>query len=119
MANWIDYVIDSVKNSEVTISTASNATVTTTVAAVSGRHHVILKCDASFSSSTASAELTLLFDTTVIGRKYIHGAGALDFGFLGFQNPTANQLVEAQLAAGGSGVTGSITFTTYSTGPNA
>jgi len=119
LAHWIDYLIDSVKNSKVDIDTASNATVTVTRAAVTGRHHVILKCDASYSSSTASAELTLLFGTTVIARKYIHGAGAIDFGFLGFQNPTANQLVEAQLAAGGSGVTGSITFTTYSTGPNA
>jgi len=120
MAHWIDYLIDSVKNSQVdTQQSSADTPQTVTRAAVAGRHHVILKCDASYSSSSASGELTLLFGSTIIARKDIHGAGAIDFGFLGHQNDTVNQLVEAQLAAGGSGVTSDITFTTYSTGPNA
>ena len=120
MAHWIDYLIDSVKNSQVdTQQSSADTAQTVTRAAVAGRHHVILKCDASYSSSSASGELTLLFGTTVIARKDIHGAGAIDFGFLGHQNPDVNELVEAQLAAGGTGVTSDITFTTYSTGPNA
>lgn len=120
MAHWIDYLIDSVKNSQVDTNQSSTDTaLTVTRVAISGRHHVILRCDASYSNSTASGELTLLFGTTIIARKDIHGEGKLEFGFLGYQNPDVGELVEAQLAAGGSGITGDITFTTYSTGPNA
>ncbi len=120
MAHWIDYLIDLVKNSQVdTNQSSADTALTVTRAAVAGRHQVVVKCDASYSSSSASGELTILFGTTIIARKDIHGAGAIDFGVFGHQNGTVNQLVEAQLAAGGAGVTSDITFTTYSTGPNA
>ena len=120
MAHWIDFLIDSVKNSQVdTQQSGSDAAQTVTRAAAVGRHHVIMKCDASYSSSSASGELTLYFGTVTIARKDINGAGAIDFGFLGFQNPDVNEKVEAQLAAGGTGVTSDIVFTTYSTGADA
>lgn len=121
MAALEDYLIDGVKNSIVSVPTpADNAITTATHAAQPGRHLIAVKCDASYSSSTTSGELTILFGAVIIARKFIHGAGALDFGFLGHQNRTVNQLIEAKLAASGTGgVTGSVTFTAYSTGPNA
>ena len=120
MAHYIDYLIDQVKNSWVEDNEGSaNTAETQTHNAETGRHHVFLKCDASFSSSTASGLLQIKFGTTVVMQKYIHGAGAIDAGDLGFQNATINSLISATLAAGGSGVTGTVTLTGYSTGPNA
>ena len=120
MANIRDYEIDIVKNSSVqTNQSSADTELTVTEAAVTGRHHVVVKCDASYSSSTASGLLTIKVGTTTIGLKSVHGAGALDYGILGFQNPTVNSLISATLAAGGAGVTGELTLTTYSTGANA
>ena len=119
MPNLNDLLVDRVKNSwtEVSQSTA-NAAVTVTHAAVAGRRHIITKVDASYSSSTVSAELTVSQGATVIGRKYIHGAGAIDFGVDGLYNPDANEAVSATLAAGGSGVTGDLTLQGFSTDGN-
>lgn len=119
MASLADYQIDSVKSSFVVVTQATNAVATATKSAVAGRHHVVCKVDASYSSSSVSGELTVKFGTTVVARKHIHGAGAIDFGALGFQNPTVNDDVSAVLASGGVGIDGDITFTGYSTGPNA
>ncbi len=120
MAHWIDYLIDQVKNSWTeTNQSAANTAMTVTHAAAAGRHHVGVKFDASFSSSTASGLLQVTYGTTVIAQKTIHGAGAIDFGALGFQNSTVNSLISATIAAGGAGVTGELTLTGYSTGADA
>jgi hypothetical protein len=121
MAHLLDYLIDIVKNSWVEKGGATVGLLTVTRAAAVGRHHIICKVDASYASSTASHELRVYFNTggsrVIVGRKHIHGAGALDFGELGLQNPTINQAVEAELDADASA--GDITFTGYSTGPDA
>jgi len=115
-----DYEIDMVKNSAVAVTqSADNGIATATHAALPLRHWVAMKCDASYSTSTVTGELTILFGTTVIARKHIHGAGAIDFGMKGHQNPDAAELIEAKLAAGGAGVFGDLTFTAFHTGPNA
>ena len=119
MANINDYQIDLVKNSFVVVATDTAAIVTAAKAAAVGRHHIICKVDASYSSSTQSGELTILFGTTVVARKHVHSAGAVDFGIYGFQNPTANQAVSAVLAAGAGGVVGDVVLTGYTTGVDA
>ena len=120
MASWIDYLIDLVKHSWVeTNQSGTNTALTVTQAAEAGRHHIITKCDASYSSSTASGLLQIKFGSTVVAQKSIHGGGALDWSVFGFQNPDANEAVSATLAAGGSGVTGELSFNGYTTGPDA
>jgi hypothetical protein len=93
---------------------SANAIVTVTKAAAARRRHAIMTVDASYSSSTASGELTVSFGGTIIGRKHVHGAGALDLGDLGMFNPDTNEAVSAELAAGGSGVIGDLTMSGYS-----
>src|SRR5262245_53535291 len=116
MAGMSDYWTDVVKGSwvEKANATALLATATrvaegdsaitpsaTTLRESAGaRHHVVVKVDASYSTSTQSGLLQIKFGTTVVAEKHIHGAGALDFGQLGFQNPTSNQAVSAELQAG-------------------
>jgi hypothetical protein len=116
MAHLNDYQIDLVENSLVGVGQADNAILTVTHAAVAERHLVAVKVDASYSSSATSGELTILFGSTIIARKHIHGAGAMDFGTLGFLNRNKNEKIEVKLAASGAGgVLGDITFTAYST----
>lgn len=120
MAHWIDYLIDQVKNSWVEKGESNDdEAITTTHAAVVGRHHVGVKFDASYESSSSSGLLQITYGTTIIAHKDIHGAGAIDFGDLGFQNSTVNSLISATLAAGGAGVKGHLTLTGYSTGADA
>ena len=119
MANINDYQVDVVKHHDTVVATASNSLATATASAAVGRHNVFLKCEASFSSSTASALLEIKFGSTVKYSKYIHGAGAADAGVLGHENPDANEAISAELAAGGSGVTGAVTLTFYTTGARA
>jgi hypothetical protein len=128
MASITDYLVDIVKNSWTVVATADAALATATKAAegvanaspvgAGQRHHVVTKVDASYESSTQSGLLQVKFGTTVVGSKWIHGAGALDFGVLGFQNPDSNEAVSAELAAGGAGIEGHITLSGYTTGPN-
>ncbi len=119
MAHIIDHVIDAVKNSWAIFDQQTNAVATATRAAEASRHHVLMKCDASYSDSTAAGEITISFGATIILRKHIHGAGAIDLGVLGLQNPDANEAVSASLAAGGAAVVGTINLVGYTTGPNA
>lgn len=125
MAGMTDYMIDIVKNSNTATASADNALATATVAAVGdatgpGRRHIVVtKVDASYSSSTISGLLRIFFGATVVGEKYMHAAGAVDFGVFGLQNPTPAQAVSATLAASGSaGALGKIVLTYYVTGPN-
>jgi hypothetical protein len=119
VANYIDYQIDVVKNSWTVATSATAGIATATKAAAPGVVHVITKVDLSYSGSTQSGLATVNFGTVAQGTKYIHGAGAIDFGVLGLQNPTANQLVEVVLAAGAGGIVGTIIMTGYTTGLNA
>lgn len=114
-----DLKVDIVKNSAVAIDTKSNALATATHAAVPGRHWCVVSVDASYSTSTVTAEVTVYFGTTIIARKYITGAGRIEFGDFGHQNPDANEAISAQLPAGGVGVTGDIMVCAFHTGPNA
>lgn len=114
-----DIQVDVVKHSwtEVGQSTAGDP-VTVEHAATPGRHHVAVKCDASYDTVGTSGELTVLFDGDVVSRKHIHDAGALDFGVYGLQNPLINTVITATLDGGGGGVLGDVTLTGYSTGPD-
>jgi len=120
MANLQDYMTDMVENSWVQTGNATAAQLTATQAAPGPkRHNVVVKCDASYSTSTQDGLLQVLFGATVVGQKYIHGAGAIDFGMLGFEDRNANEAVSAVLAAGAAAVVGNITFTGYTTGPRS
>lgn len=91
-----------------------NALATATHAAKVGHKHVITKVEASYKTSATSGLLTVKRGATVVARKYIHGAGAMDFGDPGFLNTTANEAVSAELAASGSaGVTGAVSLFGY------
>lgn len=116
MAHLNDYEIDRIQKqwTENDISTAG-AAVTITHAAVAGVSHAIMKVDASYSDPTTSGLLTIKFGSVTKGRKYIHGAGALDFSEAGYENPTANEEVSAVLAAGGGVVVACLTMTGFST----
>jgi hypothetical protein len=116
LASLIDHLQDHMENSWTEVGQSSaNAIVTVTKAAAARRRHAIMTVDASYSSSTASGELTVSFGSTVIGRKHIHGGGALDFGDLGIFNPDTNEAVSAELAAGGAGIVGDLTMSGYTT----
>jgi hypothetical protein len=119
VANYLDYQIDVVKNSWTVRAQAEAGVATATKAAQAGGCHIICKVDASYETSTQTGLLTVNYGTTAIATKWIHGAGAIDFGVLGLQNPDANELVEAVLAAGGAGVEGHVVVTGYTTGLNA
>jgi hypothetical protein len=119
MAALEDYLIDFVKKSWTAVDSQTNAASNPIRAAEANRHQIIARVDASYSTSSIDGELTVLFGATVVARKHIHGAGAIDFGLFGFQNPTVNGAVSASLASGGVGVVGDVTITGYSTGPNA
>lgn len=93
------------------LASADNTLATATHAARPGHQFVITKIEASYSNSGTSGLLQVKFGTAVVAEKYIHGAGAMDFGDPGLVNPTANQAVSAELAASGSpGVRGSVTL---------
>jgi hypothetical protein len=118
VAHIDDHLLDAVKNSWSVPDQKTNDVAIATTAAIAGRHHVIFKVDASYSTATVDGEITILFGVAVVARKQIHGAGAIDFGIFGFQNPTVNQAVSAQLTAGGVGVDGDVNMSGYTTGPN-
>ena len=119
MGTLNDYMVDQVSNSLVGLGSQLAAQLTVALPAVAKRHNVVVKCDASYSTSTQSGLLQILFGSTVVAHKIIHGAGAIDFGGLGHENRNANEAVSAVLAAGAGGVTGYITLTAYTTGPRA
>jgi len=112
-----DYMVDQVANSVVGVGLALAAQLTVTMPAAVKRHNVVVKCDASYSSSTQSGLLQILFGATVVAHKVIHGAGAIDFGGLGHENRNVNEAISAVLQAGAGGITGYVTLTGYSTGP--
>ena len=123
MAAFEDHLVDLVKNSDVATDSQVAATATATLAAVANRCNVPCKIDASYSTSGgAQSGLLTVNITTVAGvraiTKYIHGAGAIDFGIVGLQS-IANSAVTAVLAAGAGGVTGTVALTYYTTGPSA
>ena len=119
MAHLMDYLVDMVRASQVKLGQATNAVATATLAAVAGSHNVIVKVDASYTTSTTSGLLTIKFGTTEVARKFVHGAGAIDFGIFGFENPDANELISAALAAGGVGEVGEVVMACYTTGPRS
>lgn len=93
----------------VTSGLLDNALATATRAAEPGRRHVMTKIEASYSSSSTSGLLVVRRGSTVIARKHIHGAGAMDLGDPGFVAST-NEAVSAELSASGTaGVTGTVT----------
>ncbi len=118
MPHLSDYQIDLVKNSWVEVDTDDNSISQAVRAAAPGRRHVITKVDASYDTDTTSGELTVLFGAVIVARKFIHGAGAIDFGVYGLQNPDVNEIVQADLAASGTGgIVGDVALTGYTTGP--
>ena len=118
MANYMDLMVDKYQHGYSETGNATAALLTVTKAAVSNRCHAIVKVDASYSVSTVSGLLTVYFGTTEIGRKYIHGSGALDFGAdVGFVNTESNEKLEATLDSGGGGVVGTIVLSGYTTAP--
>ena len=110
MADFIDYVektwVEFAKSSDASVNTVSHA-------AEAVKRHVVTKIDASYEESTTTGILTYKHGTTQKAGKDIHGAGALDFGTFGLLNPTANEKVEAALAAGGLGIHSHITMTGF------
>jgi hypothetical protein len=97
----------------------ANADLTVTHGATIKKHNVVIKVDASFSDVLGTGLLTVKFGAVTKGRKYIFGAGALDFSEFGYENPVANEAVSATLTAGGVAILGCITMTGYSTGVKA
>lgn len=81
------------------------------------RHHVIEKIDASYSDVLVSGLLTVKFGKKVMAKKYIHGAGALDFPGLGLKTMNANEPVVVVLGAGTSGATGVLTVAGFTSCP--
>ena len=81
------------------------------------RHHVIEKIDASYSDVLVSGLLTVKFGKKVITKKYIHGAGALDFPGFGLKTMNANEPVVVVLAAGTGGATAVLTVAGYTSCP--
>lgn len=120
MANINDYEMDRIQNAwtENDLSTA-NAPLTVTHPGAIARHNCVVKVDASFNNVLGTGLLTVKFGSVTKGRKYIHGAGALDFSEFGYEDPVANEAVSATLEAGGSTYVGCITMTGYSTGVKA
>jgi hypothetical protein len=92
------------------------ATVTATHAAVTGKQHVIVTVDASFKTSTTDGQIRLFDGTTEIASKYIHGAGAIDFGESGHPCTKGN-LVQAILTGGSGTESGAITMNGFSVTP--
>lgn len=120
MASVNDYEMDRIQNAwtENDVSTA-NAAVTVTRTAATGKHHCVVKVDASFSDVLGTGLLTIKFGTVTKARKYVHGSGAIDFSEFGYENPVVSELVSATLAAGGSTYIGCVTMTGYSTAVKA
>jgi hypothetical protein len=88
---------------------ATAAPATATKAAVAGQHHIITGVIASYSAATI-ALLTVKFGTTTVLERYIHNAADLLLPD-GLRNPTANEAVSAELAAGAAGVVGKVALT--------
>ena len=120
MASVADYEMDRIQNAwaENDLGTA-NADWTVTRAARAQHHNVVVKVDASFSTIDGAGLLTVKFGTVTKGRKYVFGAGALDFSEFGYEDPVANEAVSATLSAGGTGILGCITMTGYTTAVKA
>lgn len=118
MAHLQDYLVDKVQHSFTEPGNATGSLLTVTHAAVALRCFSMVKIDASYSVSTVSGLLTAFFGSTEIGRKYIHGSGALDFATdLGHLNPDANEAISATLDSGGGGVVGTIVISGFETAP--
>jgi len=118
MANYMDYMVDKNQHGFTEPGNATGALLTVTHAAVALRCFAVVKVDASYSVSTVSGLLTVFFGATEIGRKYIHGSGALDFSTdVGYLNPDANEAVSATLDSGGGGVVGTVVISGYETAP--
>lgn len=118
MAHSLDLLIDKYQHAYSEVGDATASQLTVTKAAVATRCHAVVKVDASYSVSTVSGLLTVSFGSTEIGRKYIHGSGALDFGTdAGYMNPEANEAISAVLDSGGGGIVGTIVLSGYTSAP--
>lgn len=86
-------------------ATATAATATATRAAQAGRQHVVKAVTASFDQ-TAVALLTIRDGATVVWQGYVHNQAAVTFpsGIAA----TKGNAVSAELASGGTGVTGAV-----------
>lgn len=116
-----DYEMDRIQKSwSATDKSGANAAVTVTKSTPRATdHNVIVKVDASFSNILGTGLLTVKEGSRIVGEKYIHGAGALDFSEFGKENTTAGEDVSATLSAGGSGYIGCVTMVGYTTGSRA
>lgn len=85
---------------------ATAAQATATKAAVAGQQHIITGVTASYSAATI-ALLTVKYGTTTILERYVHNAADIVFD-APLRNPTANEAVSAELAAGSAGVVGQV-----------
>lgn len=90
-------------------ASATNATATATHAAVADQRHVLTYVAASFDDSTAGALLTIKKGSDTEIEHYIHGADVIPLELRGENN----EAVSAELAAGGSGVTGYVGIIGY------
>lgn len=103
---------DRLEDHSTVVATQTGALTTATVAAVANANHLFLKCEASYSNGASSGLLEIKFGTTVVGSKYIHGAGAIDAAVFGMKNPNQNEAISAELAAVAT-VTGTVTLSYY------
>lgn len=117
MPSYMDYMVDRVQRAGIAKDSQDNAAGTASAAAPgAGQRYIITKADGSFTSSTISKLLQVKVGATVIDEKYIHGAGAIDFGFDGYQ-VAENTAISAVLEASGTGaVLGKVTLKFYTTG---
>ena len=78
-----------------------------------GKYNRIVKIDASYSVASVSGLLQIKSGAVVIFEKYIHGAGALDSPEVGKRALNTNEAMSVELAAGGAGVTGTVTVSGF------
>lgn len=95
----------------------TNALATATLAAPgAGFRNRVVKVDASYETSSTSGLLTVKSGSTTIARKYIHGAGAIDFSDFGFAALAGDEAISAELAASGTaGVDGIVSISGFKT----
>ena len=75
---------------------------TLTKAAVPGRHHVIEKVEASYSDRSVSGLVVVKFEDAVVGAKFIHGEGTLEFPGSGRLSPNPNETFAVSLSDAGA-----------------
>ena len=79
------------------------------------RLHVIEKIDASYNDVLVSGLLVAKFGEVVVGKKFIHGAGALDYPGYGRRSHRVNEPLTVSLGPGVEGAKGTLTVSGYTT----